>query len=56
MDPLVGQFHRLVEAFTSLSSDSAEHLQLVNYGVGGHYEPHVDFYGSYEVSNATSNP
>ncbi|XP_043205394.1 prolyl 4-hydroxylase subunit alpha-2-like [Amphibalanus amphitrite] len=50
-DPVVGQFHRLVEAFTGLSSETAEDLQVVNYGVGGHYEPHVDFYGSYEIGD-----
>ena len=23
--------------------DTAEELQVVNYGIGGHYEPHFDF-------------
>ncbi|XP_023317425.1 prolyl 4-hydroxylase subunit alpha-1 isoform X1 [Trichogramma pretiosum] len=32
-----------VELMTSLSIDTAEELQVVNYGIGGHYEPHFDF-------------
>ncbi len=26
--------------------DGAEILQVVNYGFGGHYEPHVDYFGN----------
>ena len=25
-------------------------FQVVSYGSGGHYEPHVDYYGEYQVS------
>ncbi|XP_014293971.1 prolyl 4-hydroxylase subunit alpha-2 [Halyomorpha halys] len=32
-----------VEDMTKLSVSSAEELQVVNYGIGGHYEPHFDF-------------
>lgn len=28
---------------TGLSMSSAELLQVLNYGVGGHYEPHFDW-------------
>lgn len=28
---------------TNLTMDTAEELQVVNYGIGGHYEPHFDF-------------
>lgn len=28
---------------TGLTADTAEELQVVNYGIGGHYEPHFDF-------------
>lgn len=39
----VAAVSRRVEHMTSLSVDTAEELQVVNYGIGGHYEPHFDF-------------
>lgn len=32
-----------VEDMTGLTTSTAEELQAVNYGIGGHYEPHFDF-------------
>jgi prolyl 4-hydroxylase len=35
--------NRLVEDVTGLTISTAEELQVVNYGTGGHCEPHFDF-------------
>lgn len=34
---------RRIEDITGLEMDTAEELQVVNYGIGGHYEPHLDY-------------
>lgn len=39
----VDEVNKRVEALTGLEVDTAEELQVVNYGIGGHYEPHFDF-------------
>ncbi|XP_050316542.1 prolyl 4-hydroxylase subunit alpha-2 [Bactrocera neohumeralis] len=36
---------------SGLNMDYAEHLQVANYGIGGHYEPHFDFF----TDNCTYN-
>ena len=45
MDPtgMVETVNRRIEAITGLSMTTAEQLQVVNYGIGGHYEPHFDY-------------
>ncbi|KAL6443509.1 hypothetical protein ACFW04_001583 [Cataglyphis niger] len=39
----VAAVSKRVEHMTSMSIETAEELQVVNYGIGGHYEPHFDF-------------
>lgn len=40
---VVAKLDRRLEAATNLAMETAEHLQVGNYGIGGHYEPHFDF-------------
>ncbi|KAH8280883.1 hypothetical protein KR054_003105 [Drosophila jambulina] len=42
-NPWLSKIRQRLEDITGLSTDSAEALQLVNYGIGGQYEPHFDF-------------
>jgi hypothetical protein len=37
------QITRRVGDITGLDMATAEDLQVVNYGIGGHYEPHFDY-------------
>lgn len=39
----VAKISRRSELMTGLTISTAESLQVVNYGIGGHYEPHYDF-------------
>lgn len=39
----VAAIRQRVSDITSLTVETAEELQVVNYGIGGHYEPHFDF-------------
>ncbi|CAH1794564.1 unnamed protein product [Owenia fusiformis] len=40
---VVDRVDRRVHAFTGFDSETTEQLQVVNYGIGGHYEPHFDY-------------
>lgn len=42
-DPVVETINERIEKITGLEMDTAEELQIANYGVGGQYEPHFDF-------------
>lgn len=39
----VAKISRRIEDMTELSMTTAEELQVVNYGIGGHYAAHFDF-------------
>lgn len=41
--PVIRRVVQRTEDMTGLDMISAEELQVVNYGIGGHYEPHFDF-------------
>ena len=41
--PVVTKINRRITALTNLSVDTAESLQVANYGIGGHFVPHFDF-------------
>ncbi|CAB3223330.1 unnamed protein product [Arctia plantaginis] len=40
---IIDRISQRVSDMTGLSVEYAEPLQLCNYGIGGHYEPHLDF-------------
>ena len=39
------------EAIVGLDSSNAENLQRVSYSIGGHYEPHVDYFNSIHAAD-----
>ncbi|XP_032885765.1 prolyl 4-hydroxylase subunit alpha-2 isoform X3 [Amblyraja radiata] len=42
-DPVVHRVNQRIADITGLDVETAELLQVANYGVGGQYEPHFDF-------------
>uniref|UniRef100_A0A8C9WDX4 procollagen-proline 4-dioxygenase n=1 Tax=Scleropages formosus TaxID=113540 RepID=A0A8C9WDX4_SCLFO len=53
--PVVAKINQRIEDITGLNMDTAEELQVANYGVGGQYEPHFDFGRvSKDMSNVTA--
>ena len=39
----ISRINRRLEAVTNLDMSTAELLQVCNYGIGGHYDPHFDY-------------
>jgi len=52
--PVVKTISRRIQAISGLTTSTAEELQVVNYGIGGHYEAHYDF-ARKEEKNAFKN-
>ena len=42
-DEVVERLSRRIEHIIGLNTETAEDLQVVNYGIGGHYDTHYDF-------------
>ncbi|XP_046876302.1 prolyl 4-hydroxylase subunit alpha-2 isoform X2 [Hypomesus transpacificus] len=42
-DPIIERVNQRIQDITGLTVQTAELLQVANYGVGGQYEPHFDF-------------
>ncbi|TKR57846.1 hypothetical protein L596_030492 [Steinernema carpocapsae] len=40
---VIGRITQRIDLMTNLDQTTAENLQIANYGIGGHYDPHVDF-------------
>nr|XP_045593803.1 prolyl 4-hydroxylase subunit alpha-2-like [Procambarus clarkii] len=43
-DATVDRVLRRIEDMTGLTTETAEYLHVLNYGIGGHYDAHVDFF------------
>ncbi|CAI2349116.1 unnamed protein product [Caenorhabditis sp. 36 PRJEB53466] len=39
---VVAKVNKRIELMTNLEMETAEELQIANYGIGGHYDPHFD--------------
>ncbi|XP_037812163.1 prolyl 4-hydroxylase subunit alpha-2-like [Lucilia sericata] len=50
IDVIIKRLKQRISDMTGLNIADAEELQVVNYGLGGHYEEHYDFF------NATDSP
>ncbi|VDP76401.1 unnamed protein product, partial [Echinostoma caproni] len=43
LDEVTHRMNKRIHALTGLSMETAEDLQVGNYGIGGYYAPHFDF-------------
>merc|ERR1719433_2245024 len=50
----VAAIYRRTHELTGLNMETSEELQVSNYGIGGHYEPHFDFARREETNAFTS--
>ncbi|KAM3723451.1 Prolyl 4-hydroxylase subunit [Dirofilaria immitis] len=47
---VVHRINRRIDLMTNLEQETSEDLQVGNYGIGGHYDPHFDFARKEEVN------
>jgi prolyl 4-hydroxylase len=40
--PVIHRINQRIDLMTNLNQDTSEDLQVANYGIAGHYEPHYD--------------
>ncbi|KAJ1369161.1 phytochrome 2 [Parelaphostrongylus tenuis] len=52
--PVIARVNKRIHDMTNLNQDTSEDLQVANYGLGGHYDPHFDF-AQKEEKNAFKN-
>jgi prolyl 4-hydroxylase len=50
LDPVISRLSLKARVLTNLTLDTAEQWQVLNYGIGGHYETHCDFATKRELS------
>ncbi|OWA51234.1 Prolyl 4-hydroxylase subunit alpha-2 [Hypsibius exemplaris] len=43
-DPVIPEMNARIGLITNLNMEVAEDLQIANYGIGGHYDPHYDHF------------
>ena len=53
-DEHIESIYQRVGDVTGLNMETSEELQVSNYGIGGHYEPHFDFARKEEANAFTS--
>uniref|UniRef100_A0AC35TZT5 Procollagen-proline 4-dioxygenase n=1 Tax=Rhabditophanes sp. KR3021 TaxID=114890 RepID=A0AC35TZT5_9BILA len=41
--PVINRINKRIGLMTNLNQATSEDLQIANYGIGGHYDPHFDF-------------
>uniref|UniRef100_A0A1I8AHF3 procollagen-proline 4-dioxygenase n=1 Tax=Steinernema glaseri TaxID=37863 RepID=A0A1I8AHF3_9BILA len=51
---VVDRVNQRIDLMTNLEQETAEELQIANYGIGGHYDPHFDFARKEEVKSFES--
>ncbi|XP_055381335.1 uncharacterized protein LOC129611935 [Condylostylus longicornis] len=56
MHPVVKTINQRIEDMTDMSMKTAEALQVMNYGIGGHYDVHPDYMGDPNDNTTYSNP